>query len=559
MGVVKLGDVARESRLKWTKSKQDVPIVGLEHLIPDEIRFDAYDINTDNTFSKRFVKGQVLFGRRRAYQRKAAIAEFDGICSGDITVIEAIEGKMVPELLPFIIQTPVFFDYANRGSAGSLSPRVKWEHLADYEFELPPLEEQKILADKLWAAYRLKEAYKKLLDATDEMVKSQFIEMFGTVENNTHNFPIMTIGEFANCFAGATPSTSHPEYWENGRIRWMSSGEVHKGHVEDTDFRITELGYKSASTRMVPIHSIVIAIAGQGKTRGTVAITEVDLCTNQSLCAIVPDERVNYLYLYHNLQGRYLELRGLSGDVNGRGGLNLKIIQKIPVILPPIEKQQQFASIAQQADKSKFGDFKSQFIEMYYNTHNKQTLESVCPIMSKGITPKYVESSSVLVINQACIHWDGQRLGNIKYHNEEIPVRKRILESGDVLLNATGNGTLGRCCVFICPSDNNTYINDGHVIALSTDRAVILPEVLNTYLSLNDTQAEIYRQYVTGSTNQVDIVFSDIKKMKVPVPSMDEQILFVEVLKQADKSKSVIQKALVYLNDIQSDELGKIA
>ena len=183
--------------------------------------------------------------------------------------------------------------------------------------------------------------------------KSQFIEMFGTVENNTHNFPIMTIGEFANCFAGATPSTSHPEYWENGRIRWMSSGEVHKGHVEDTDSRITELGYKSASTRMVPIHSIVIAIAGQGKTRGTVAITEVDLCTNQSLCAIVPDERVNYSYLYHNLQGRYLELRGLSGDVNGRGGLNLKIIQKIPVILPPIEKQQQFASIAQQADKSK--------------------------------------------------------------------------------------------------------------------------------------------------------------------------------------------------------------
>jgi restriction endonuclease S subunit len=181
----------------------------------------------------------------------------------------------------------------------------------------------------------------------------------------------------------------------------------------------------------------------------------------------------------------------------------------------------------------------SQFIEMYYNTHNKQTLESVCPIMNKGITPKYVESSSVLVINQACIHWDGQRLGNIKYHNEEIPVRKRILESGDVLLNATGNGTLGRCCVFICPSDNNTYINDGHVIALSTDRAVILPEVLNTYLSLNDTQAEIYRQYVTGSTNQVDIVFSDIKKMKVPVPSMDEQILFVEVLTQADKSEFV--------------------
>ena len=304
-----------------------------------------------------------MFGRRRAYQKKAAIADFDGICSGDITVIEAIPGKVDPLLLPFIIQNDKFFDYAVSRSAGGLSPRVKWEHLKDYEFDLPPIEEQRILADKLWAAYRLKESYKKLLTATQEMVKSQFIEM-------------------------------------------------------------------------------------------------------------------------------------------------------------------------------------------YYNTHNKQTLESVCPIMNKGITPKYVESSSVLVINQACIHWDGQRLGNIKYHNEEIPVRKRILESGDVLLNATGNGTLGRCCVFICPSDNNTYINDGHVIALSTDRAVILPEVLNTYLSLNDTQAEIYRQYVTGSTNQVDIVFSDIKKMKVPVPSMDEQILFVEVLTQADKSEFELRKSIEAIDQV---------
>lgn len=266
-----------------------------------------------------------------------------------------------------------------------------------------------------------------------------------------------------------------------------------------------------------------------------------------------------WLYFLTKLNGFRIDAAKNMIGTGGQKRVPSSYLLNFKVLKPQLEAQKEFAKIVHQADKSKFGDFKSQFIEMYYNTHNKQTLESVCPIMSKGITPKYVESSSVLVINQACIHWDGQRLGNIKYHNEEIPVRKRILESGDVLLNATGNGTLGRCCVFICPSDNNIYINDGHVIALSTDRAVILPEVLNTYLSLNDTQAEIYRQYVTGSTNQVDIVFSDIKKMKVPVPSMDEQILFVEVLTQADKSKSVIQKALVYLNDIQSDELGKIA
>ena len=270
---------------------------------------------------------------------------------------------------------------------------------------------------------------------------------------------------------------------------------------------------------------------------GRTAITSEDLYTNEAIMAFAGfDEKKFNIDFLHFLIANKNWLLGAKQAVKGQT-LNKESIGNAKIIIPPIEAQEEFASIYNQADKSEFVGCKSQFIEMYYNTHNKQTLESVCPIMSKGITPKYVESSSVLVINQACIHWDGQRLGNIKYHNEEIPVRKRILESGDVLLNATGNGTLGRCCVFICPSDNNTYINDGHVIALSTDRAVILPEVLNTYLSLNDTQAEIYRQYVTGSTNQVDIVFSDIKKMKVPVPSMDEQILFVEVLKQADKSE----------------------
>ena len=175
---MKLEEFARESRATHKGDKSGVPIVGLEHLIPQEIKFSGYDVDTENTFTKTFKKGQILFGRRRAYLKKAAIADFDGICSGDITVIEAIPGKVDPLLLPFIIQNDKFFDYAVSRSAGGLSPRVKWEHLKDYEFDLPPIEEQRILADKLWAAYRLKESYKKLLTATQEMVKSEFIGLF---------------------------------------------------------------------------------------------------------------------------------------------------------------------------------------------------------------------------------------------------------------------------------------------------------------------------------------------------------------------------------------------
>ena len=362
MKIINLSSIANPISISvQNPSRSDYDrFIGLEHYDSGEpviTRFQGTELLT--TSAKAFKANDILIARRNVYLKRAGIVFFDGITSGDSIILRLKEDTQktigysredLIRYIPFMLNSEHFWIYANKHADGMNSKRISKDTLLEYEFELPSIDEMRDISDKLWAAYRLKEAYKKLLVTTDEMVKSQFIEM-------------------------------------------------------------------------------------------------------------------------------------------------------------------------------------------YYNTHNKQTLESVCPIMSKGITPKYVESSSVLVINQACIHWDGQRLGNIKYHNEEIPVRKRILESGDVLLNATGNGTLGRCCVFICPSDNNTYINDGHVIALSTDRAVILPEVLNTYLSLNDTQAEIYRQYVTGSTNQVDIVFSDIKKMKVPVPSMDEQILFVEVLKQADKSK----------------------
>ena len=174
MARVKLGEVASEYKEVCKGSKAGLPVVGLEHLIPQEMTLSEWDDDKDNTFTKVFRKGQMLFGRRRAYLKKAAVAPFDGICSGDITVIEAKPDRILPELLPFIIQNDSLFDYAVGKSAGSLSPRVKWEHLSDYEFELPELTQQKELAELLWAANKAKDAYKRLMTATDELVKSQF-------------------------------------------------------------------------------------------------------------------------------------------------------------------------------------------------------------------------------------------------------------------------------------------------------------------------------------------------------------------------------------------------
>ncbi len=180
MAKVKLDDVAVEARETWNKDRNDVPVVGLEHLEPDEIWLRQWDVNPDeNTFTKGFKKGQLLFGRRRAYQKKMSLAPCDGICSGDITVIAAKPENIMPELLPFYLRTDAFFDFAMRGSGGSLSPRVKWSHISDYEFDLPPMDEQKKLADLLWAANDLKESYKKAITATDEMLKAKFNAKFG--------------------------------------------------------------------------------------------------------------------------------------------------------------------------------------------------------------------------------------------------------------------------------------------------------------------------------------------------------------------------------------------
>lgn len=169
------GDVARERKEIFKGDKTGYPIVGLEHLIPEEITLTAWSEDSENTFSKMFYKGDVLFGRRRAYLKKAAVAPFDGICSGDITVNEANAEKIHPDLLPFIIQDDSLFDFAVGKSAGSLLPRVKWEHLRNFEFELPDMSKQRELAELLWAMDATKKSYQELITATDELVKSQFI------------------------------------------------------------------------------------------------------------------------------------------------------------------------------------------------------------------------------------------------------------------------------------------------------------------------------------------------------------------------------------------------
>lgn len=147
---VKFGDVVRLSKARSQDPLADgiERYVGLEHLEPGDLRIRRWGSVAEGvTFTSVFKPGQVLFGKRRAYQRKVAVADFSGVCSGDIYVLETKDAQvLLPELLPFICQADAFFDHAVGTSAGSLSPRTNWTSLASYEFLLPPLEEQENIA-----------------------------------------------------------------------------------------------------------------------------------------------------------------------------------------------------------------------------------------------------------------------------------------------------------------------------------------------------------------------------------------------------------------------------
>ena len=163
------------------------------------------------------------------------------------------------------------------------------------------------------------------------------------------DWEVVKIKEFTDCTAGGTPSTVISEYW-NGGIPWMNSGELHLKQVYDVSGRITELGLNNSSTSVVPKNSVLIGLAGQGKTRGTVAISRIPLCTNQSIAAVFPNNLFCSEYLFYNLENRYEELRSLSTGDGGRGGLNLTIIRNLAVPFPSHPEQTAIAQTLSDMD-----------------------------------------------------------------------------------------------------------------------------------------------------------------------------------------------------------------
>ncbi len=256
-------------------------------------------------------------------------------------------------------------EYLNSFGRGATFKEISKKIVSDIEINVPEMNLQKKAVLNLERLSKIISLRKSEIDKLDALIRARFVEMFGDPSVNNKRWQRGVINEIGSCIAGATPSTKVDEYWNNGTIPWMSSGEVNKGRIDRTDNFITHLGYDKTSTKLVPPKTVVLAMAGQGRTRGMAAITEIELCTNQSICSIVNNEKIDAEYLLYFLKLQYNELRRASTNTDGRGGLNLKIIGNYPIIIPPVGLQKRFANFVEQVNKSKLLSVSQPQIHIY--------------------------------------------------------------------------------------------------------------------------------------------------------------------------------------------------
>lgn len=346
-----LGDVAREIKQK-VPVDQELPTVGLEHLDPGEVELAHWDEGVETTFTKAFSKGQVLFGRRRAYLRKAAVAPFDGICSGDITVI-APKDNLSPRLLPFIIQNDALFEHAVTNSAGSLSPRVKWQSLSQFEFELPSIAKQEDLADILWTAQETRSHNRQLLTACDDVVKSQFVEMF-----DKPGIPIKHLEDIADIQGGITKNKKREAM--KLQLPYLRVANILPNELDLTEVKtigLTEQEYEAV--RLISGDLLIVEGNGSDTQIGRSAIWngQIDPCVHQNhLIRVRLRDEALPLYVQTFLsssEGRR-QIMAKAVNTSGLHTLSTRKIRSIEIPVPPFSLQREFADFATSIDKSKF-------------------------------------------------------------------------------------------------------------------------------------------------------------------------------------------------------------
>ena len=258
--------------------------VGLEHLDPDSLRIRRWGEPTDVESTKlRFQPGDIIFGKRRVYQRKVAVADFEGICSAHAMVLRAKPVAVLPEFLPFFMQSDLFMERALSISVGSLSPTINWTALAAEEFLLPPMQEQARLVEIFTASHSAIEA---LLDARDKLgqlesasLLAKFGAQYGKNPEGYELRPLAKLAEIRTGLAKGKPSGS-----ATTELPYLSVANVKDGFLDLSEVKEITVERDRVQRYSLQAGDVLMTEGGDLDKlgRGTVWQAEIPLCLHQN-------------------------------------------------------------------------------------------------------------------------------------------------------------------------------------------------------------------------------------------------------------------------------------
>lgn len=364
------------------------------------------------------------------------------------------------------------------------------------------------------------------------------------------------LGELVeNVVAGATPKTSVDDYWNGGDIPWLSSGEVHKKFIYFTDKFITSEGYNNSSTKIVPTNSVLIALAGQGKTRGTVAINKIELCTNQSIASIIPNEMLNYKYLFYYLESKYEYLRALSSSDGGRGGLNLKLIRSIPIQVPSIKEQENISNFINEIDKKillleqkhkLYDDFKKYLMQqiftqkLRFENYNEAIYKLSDLYSSKKGTGLSKDKLDEEGLNKCILYGELYTTYNeiIQDVKSKTNSQEGILSKvGDILIPSSTT-TKGIDLVTASVILEENVLLSGDITILRSKNENIINNKFFAYYFTNNLVKDVSK--LTQGSTIIHLYWKDFKKVKLALPPINEQNKCVDLFLKLDKKIDLI-------------------
>jgi len=347
---VRFGDVVRLNTDRSADPAADgiERYVAIEHIEPEDLRIRSWGLIAEGTtFTQRIRPGQTLFVKRRAYQRKVAVAEFDAVCSGDIYVLEPKDDRLLPELLPFLCQTDAFFEHAVNTSAGSLSPRTNWTQLAQYEFALPPLAEQRRIATLLTSIDEMLDSMNDLLRASKTTADS----LFGELIDREQSSQICALADLCEFITDGdhNPPKRKPEGIPHLVVNNINEGRI----VEEGCTFISTTDYERVSKRYSPAGGdIIITCVG---TIGRIALVPDNyvFSADRSLAICRPKKQLlipEYGVWLLSSQGALHELLRMSVGT-AQMHLYLGEIRQVKVKLPDVAAQERHLAKLEQFNK----------------------------------------------------------------------------------------------------------------------------------------------------------------------------------------------------------------